>query len=97
MQLKATKLAEEGKISELRLQTICNALSLIRDRANNIMSTLNWDEPPPYVSVIDLGELQLTDLIGREGYRVGNLVLRYKRQGLVVSKDVYRSALAADL
>lgn len=52
MQLKATQLADEGKISELRLQTICNAVTLIRDKANNIMSGLNWDEPPPYVSVI---------------------------------------------
>jgi hypothetical protein len=52
MQVKATRLADEGKISELRLQTICNAITLIRDRANNIMSDLNLDEPPPYVSVI---------------------------------------------
>ena len=54
MQLKATKLTNEGKISELRLQTICNAVTLIRDRANDLMSALNWDEPPPYVSVIGI-------------------------------------------
>ena len=44
-----------------------------------------------------LGELQLNDLLGLEGYRMGSLVLRYKRQGLVVSKDVFRSILAAEL
>jgi hypothetical protein len=54
IQLKATKLADEGKISELRLQTICNAISLIRARANDLMSVLNWDEPPPYVSVVGI-------------------------------------------
>lgn len=43
MQLKASKLADEGKISELRLQTICNAATLIRDRANDLMSVLDRD------------------------------------------------------
>ena len=51
IQEKATELSERGIIDMYRLQTICNAVTLSRDKANDLMSPIDRDQPPPYVFV----------------------------------------------
>ena len=55
IQLKAVQLAEQGYISsEHRLQTICRAVTIIRDKANDLMSCIDRDQPVAYTSVVGL-------------------------------------------
>ena len=51
IQEKARKLCERGIIDAHRLQTICNAVTLSRDKANDLMSPIDRDQPPPYIFV----------------------------------------------
>ena len=51
VQTKARQLRDEGSISDFDLQTICNAVTLSRDKANDLMSCIDRDQPPPYVYV----------------------------------------------
>ena len=52
MQTKAVKLGNEGIINQVHhVQTLCNAVTLIRDRANDLMSSLNRDQPFPYANI----------------------------------------------
>lgn len=52
IQSRAKQLQDAGKINPYELQTICNAITLSRDRANDLMSGLNRDQPAPYVFVV---------------------------------------------
>jgi hypothetical protein len=55
IQQKAVNLTEENIISsELRLQTICTAVTLMRDRANDLMSCIDRDQPIAYTFVVGL-------------------------------------------
>lgn len=54
VQTKARQLRDEGMISEFDLQTVCNAVTLSRDKANDLMSCIDRDQPPPYVFVAGL-------------------------------------------
>ena len=55
MQTMAVKLSNEGIIENpIHVQTLCNAVTLIRDRANDLMSALDRDQPFPYVSICGL-------------------------------------------
>ena len=55
IQQKSVQLAERNIIpSEFRLQTICNAVTLIRDKANDLMSCIDRDQPVAYTSVVGL-------------------------------------------
>jgi hypothetical protein len=54
IQAKAERLTQNESISEMRFQTICNAVTLSRDRANDLMSSLDRDQPPPYVFICAL-------------------------------------------
>lgn len=52
MQTKTVKLGNQGVIDQVHhVQTICSAITLIRDRANDLMSALNRDQPFPYASI----------------------------------------------
>jgi len=51
IQSKAARLNDAGALSEFKLQTICNAVTLSRDKANDLMSCIDRDQPPPYVYV----------------------------------------------
>jgi Bestrophin, RFP-TM, chloride channel len=52
LQAKAIKLGQAGVVpSEIHTQTLCNAITLVRDRANDLMSSLNRDLPFPFVSL----------------------------------------------
>lgn len=47
IQSKAARLNDAGALSEFKLQTICNAVTLSRDKANDLMSCIDRDQPPP--------------------------------------------------
>jgi hypothetical protein len=52
LQVKAVQLGEQKIItSDIHVQTICNAVTLIRDKANDMMSVIDRDQPFPYTSV----------------------------------------------
>jgi len=51
IQMKAMTLTKTNSISQIEFQTICNAVTLLRDKANDIMSCLDRDQPPPYISL----------------------------------------------
>jgi hypothetical protein len=51
IQSKAMQLEDRGEIDSFKLQTICNAITLSRDKANDLMSCIDRDQPPPYVFV----------------------------------------------
>ena len=44
-------LMDEGAFDSICFQTICNAVTLSRDKANDLMSCIDRDQPPPYVFV----------------------------------------------
>lgn len=54
LQTYTAKLAKEGILTQHELQTLCTATTLIRDRANDLMSALNRDQPLPYASITGL-------------------------------------------
>jgi len=39
---------DQGKIDAHELQTICNAVTLSQDKANDLMSPIDRDQPPPW-------------------------------------------------
>ena len=47
IQSKAKQMKDRGQIDAYELQTVCNAVTLSRDRANDLMSSLDRDQPPP--------------------------------------------------
>ena len=47
--MKAMKLAQEEMISQHEFLIICTAVTLVRDKANNLMNCRGDDQPPPYV------------------------------------------------
>lgn len=49
IQSKAIYLMKKNEISEQSFQTICNAMSSSRDKAQDLMSPVTNDQPPPYV------------------------------------------------
>ncbi|GFH55554.1 hypothetical protein CTEN210_12030 [Chaetoceros tenuissimus] len=49
IQLKATHIFDDGCMTDLQLQTICNAVTLSRDKANDLMSKLDRNQPPPFI------------------------------------------------
>jgi len=51
IQTKANKLRMTGSIDSVAFQTICNAVTLSRDKANDLMSSVDRDHPPPYVFI----------------------------------------------
>ena len=51
IQAKASEISERGAIDAYRLQTICNAVTSSRDKANDLMSPVDRDQPPPYIFV----------------------------------------------
>ena len=51
IQSKACQLNKQGDIDSFQLQTLCNAVTLSRDKANDMMSCIDRDQPPPYVFV----------------------------------------------
>lgn len=51
VQTKARQMRDEGRISEFGLNAICNAMTLSRDKANDLVSCIDHDQPPPYVFV----------------------------------------------
>jgi len=52
IQTKAVQLRKQGVItSDIYVQTICNAVTLIRDKANDLMSAIDRDQPFPYISI----------------------------------------------
>ena len=51
IQTKAGNLSRDGVIDSICFQTICNAVTLSRDKANDLMSCIDRDQPPPYVFV----------------------------------------------
>jgi len=54
IQAKSRMLFENGDIDGLQFQTICQAVTLSRDRANDLMSCINLDQPAPYTFVCGL-------------------------------------------
>ncbi len=54
IQVKAENLMRENEIQGLEFQTICQAVTLSRDMANDLMSCINRDQPPPYTFVCGL-------------------------------------------
>lgn len=54
IQAKAAALARDELITQFEFQTICNAVTHARDRANDLMACLGDDQPPPYVLVCGL-------------------------------------------
>lgn len=54
IQVKAEKLMREDEISQISFQTICQAITLSRDKANDLMSVIDRSQPPPYVFVCGL-------------------------------------------
>jgi hypothetical protein len=54
IQTKANKLRIAGRIDNTAFQTICNAITLSRDKANDLMSCVDRDHPAPYVFVCSL-------------------------------------------
>lgn len=52
VQTKAAQLEREGKISDIGFQTLCQAVTLSRDKANDLMSPIDRDQPPPYSMII---------------------------------------------
>ena len=54
LQTKVVALGEEGILPTIHVQTICTAVTLIRDRANDMMSSLSYDQPFPYASICGL-------------------------------------------
>lgn len=51
IQRKAKQLKEQGHIDAFELQTICNSVTASRAAANDLMSKINRDQPPPYIFV----------------------------------------------
>lgn len=51
IQMKAMKLTKDNVISQIEFQTICNAVTLLRDKANDLMSPIDRDQPSPYISL----------------------------------------------
>eukprot|EP01083_Nonionella_stella_P039099 106340_1 len=54
IQVKVEKLMQENEISHMSFQTICQAVTLSRDKANDLMSYIDRSQPPPYVFVCGL-------------------------------------------
>ena len=55
IQQKAVYLTEQGIISsELRLQTLCEAVTQMRDKANDLMSVIDRDNPHAYSFVVGI-------------------------------------------
>ena len=52
VQAKAKRLKDQGKIDGHELKTICSAVTLSRDKAKDLMSCIDRDQPPPYVSIL---------------------------------------------
>ena len=50
IQARAREISERGIIDANGLQTICNAVTLC-DMANDLMSPIDRDQPPPYIFV----------------------------------------------
>ena len=42
------RLRDRNSIDAFELQTICNAVTLSRDKANDMMRPIDRDQPPPY-------------------------------------------------
>ena len=51
IQTRAKELRDRNSIDAFELQTICNAVTLSRDKANDMMRPIDRDQPPPYVFV----------------------------------------------
>ncbi len=51
IQVKAEKLRRKNEIQGLEFQTICQAITLSRDKANDLMGRINRDQPLPYTFV----------------------------------------------
>ena len=54
IQARASEISETGMIDAYRLQTICNAVTLSRDKANDLMSPVDRDQPTPYILVCSM-------------------------------------------
>lgn len=54
IQLKCDELLRSGDIAGLQFQTLCQAVTLSRDRANDLMSPIDRDQPLPYTYVCGL-------------------------------------------
>ena len=54
IQLKAKSIFDADGMTDLQLQTICNAVTLSRDKANDLMSRLDRNQPPPFILVCAL-------------------------------------------
>ena len=54
IQAKAKRLYEARNLNGNKLQTLCQAVPLSRDKANDLMSCIDRDQPPPYVFVCAL-------------------------------------------
>jgi hypothetical protein len=52
LQMKAVQLGQQKIItSDIHVQTICNAVTLICEKANDLMSVIDRDQPFPYTSI----------------------------------------------
>lgn len=49
IQTKAKQLKDQGHMDAFELQTVCNAVTLSRDKANDLMSCIDRDQPIPYI------------------------------------------------
>ncbi len=54
IQFKAADMARQDEITQFEFQTICNAITLSRHKANDLMSCIDQDQPPPYIFVCGL-------------------------------------------
>ena len=54
IQAKMGQLSDEGSIDKVRFLTTCNAVTLSRDKANDLMSCIDRYQPPPYVFICGL-------------------------------------------
>lgn len=53
IQKSAVAAVDGGEIkSDIRLMSLCNAITLMRDKANDLMSCIDRDQPPPYCDVV---------------------------------------------
>lgn len=93
IQQKAVYLTEQGTISsEIRLQTICQAVTEMRAKANDLMSVIDRDIPHAYTFVVGmLVHLTLSTLALTKGF--GYAIVFYDSHG-----KIYRApAMWADL
>lgn len=54
IQATAKNIKDEGRIDSHELQTLCQAVTLSRDKANDLMSHIDRDQPAPYIYVVQL-------------------------------------------